>query len=60
MEILAREPLFHRGEHGITRADLEAMTAPDSWEVGASGARYDRDVVWSVLAERFAVKGPDE
>lgn len=59
-ELVAREPLFHRTEHGTGRADFEAMTAPDFWEVGASGARYDREFVWSVLAERYAADGPDE
>lgn len=47
-----REPIFHRPELGTTRADFEAMTAPDFWEVGASGQRYDREYVWSVLDER--------
>jgi hypothetical protein len=59
-ELVAREPLFHRAEHGRSRAAFEAMTAPDFWEVGASGARYDREFVWSVLAERYAAEGPDE
>ncbi len=35
-ELVRGEPLFHRPEVGTTRADLEAMTAPDlSWPVGA-------------------------
>jgi hypothetical protein len=59
-QLRALEPLFHRREHGTTRADFEAMTAPDFWEVGASGARYDRESVWSVLEQRYAGEGPDE
>lgn len=31
-----RDPLAHRPEFGTTRADFEAMTAPDFWETGAS------------------------
>src|SRR4051812_39158815 len=56
----AREPLFHRLERGTTRADFEAMTAEDFWEVGASGARYDRELVWSALQARYAAAEPDD
>lgn len=59
-ELVAFEPLFHRTERGTARADFEAMTAPDFWEVGASGARYDREFVWSVLEQRYADARPDE
>ncbi|MGY1847844.1 MULTISPECIES: nuclear transport factor 2 family protein [unclassified Blastococcus] len=53
-ELMAREPLFHRTERGTSRSAFEAMTAEDFWEVGASGARYDREHVWSVLEQRYA------
>src|SRR3954447_25922850 len=56
-ELVAREPLFHRTERGTSRAAFEAMTADDFWEVGASGARYDREFVWTVLQRRYAVPG---
>ncbi|WP_103383244.1 nuclear transport factor 2 family protein [Pseudonocardia dioxanivorans] len=58
-ELVAREPLFHRPEWGTGRADLEAMTAPDYWEVGASGRTYDREFVIGVLLERYARDEPD-
>ena len=58
-ELRDREPIFHRLELGTTRADFEAQTAPDFWEVGASGQTYDREVVWSVLADRYANPGDD-
>jgi hypothetical protein len=48
-----REPIFHRPELGTTRADFEAMTEPDFWEVGASGRRYSRQYVLDVLEERY-------
>jgi hypothetical protein len=48
-----REPIFHRPEFGTTRADFEAMTEPDFWEVGASGRRYSREYVLNVLEERY-------
>jgi hypothetical protein len=56
-ELQAREPIFHRLELGTSRADFEAGTAPDFWEVGASGRAYGREVVWATLAERYANPG---
>lgn len=58
-ELSAREPIFHRPEFGTTRADFERMTMPDFWEVGASGRRYSREAVLSVLEERHAVPHAD-
>jgi hypothetical protein len=51
-ELQRREPIFHRAEFARTRADLEAMTAKDFWEVGASGRRYSREYVLRTLAAR--------
>lgn len=51
-ELQRREPIFHRPELGTTRADFEAMTEPDFWEIGASGHRYSREYVLDVLEER--------
>jgi hypothetical protein len=59
-ELVAREPIFHRPELGTSRTDFEEMTADDFWEVGASGAVYDREVVWDVLEGRYAADEPDE
>jgi len=59
-ELIQREPIFHRPEHGTTRADFEAMTEPTFWEVGASGRRYSRDFVLSTLEERYANGIPAE
>jgi hypothetical protein len=59
-ELMAREPLFHRTELGTSREVFEAMTAPDFWEVGASGALYDREHVWMTLEARYAADEPDE
>ena len=50
----AREPIFHRPEHGTTRADFERMTAEEFWETGASGKRYGRDVVLDELERRYS------
>jgi hypothetical protein len=54
MELQRREPIFHRRELGTTRADFEAMTATDFWEVGASGDVYSRERVWATLERRYA------
>jgi hypothetical protein len=53
-EISAREPIFHRPEHGTSRADFENMTAEDFWETGASGRIYSRQSVLDVLEKRFS------
>ncbi|MCZ1011796.1 DUF4440 domain-containing protein [Streptomyces lydicus] len=59
-DLVRREPLFHRTEFGTTRADFEAMTAPDFWETGASGERYSRDFVLDVLEERYKAPPTEE
>ena len=53
-ELRDREPIFHRPEHGTSRADFEAMTAIDYWEVGASGRIYDRQTCLDELERRYA------
>lgn len=59
-ELRAREPLFHRAELGTARADFERMTAPSFWEIGASGARYDRAFVLEELERRHAAPVVEE
>src|SRR5581483_3176745 len=53
-ELIVREPIFHRPEFGTSRADFENMTAPDFWEIGASGQRYSRERVLDILDKRYA------
>ncbi|STX52353.1 Uncharacterized protein conserved in bacteria [Legionella busanensis] len=54
-ELKQREPIFHHPDKfGKTREDLELMTVDDFWEVGASGAIYDREFVIKTLLERYA------
>jgi hypothetical protein len=53
-ELEKREPIFHRPELGTTRRDFENMTAPEFWEVGASGRRYGREYVLDTLEQRHA------
>ncbi|MFC8734210.1 DUF4440 domain-containing protein [Luteimicrobium sp. NPDC057192] len=60
-ELRAREVIFHRSPPGSGRAVLEAIAAPDYWEVGASGAVYARNDVLDVVAARYAAGvGHDE
>ena len=56
-ELEAREPIFHRPEQGTSRADFEALTAPDFWETGASGRRYSRRFVIETTVARHADPG---
>ena len=58
-ELRDREPIFHRREPGTSRAAFEAMTAPDYWEVGASGRIYDRETCLAELERRYADPGYD-
>jgi hypothetical protein len=58
-ELMQREPVFHRLEPGTKRADLEHMTDPEFFEVGASGRRYGRDYVLDLLEKRFEDPGED-
>lgn len=58
-ELAEREPIFHRTELGTTRADFEAQTVDDFWEVGASGRRYDREFIWTTLEARYAQDAPE-
>ena len=51
-ELRRREPIFHRPEVAGSRAELEAMTARDFWEIGASGRRYSRKYVLDTLEAR--------
>lgn len=48
-ELRQREPIFHTKRFGRTRAEWERSTAPDYWEVGASGRRYSRDFIFDQL-----------
>jgi hypothetical protein len=59
VELRGREPIFHHPELGTDRASFEAQTAPDYWEVGASGNVYRRDYIWEVLADRYAADEDD-
>jgi hypothetical protein len=52
--LAAREPIFHRPELGTSRADFEAMVAPEFWEVGASGAKYSKAFVLHTLEKRHS------
>ncbi|WP_446944683.1 hypothetical protein [Rhizobium leguminosarum] len=52
-ELRQREPIFHRRAFGTSRDDLEAMTAEDFFEIGASGRIYQRDFVIANLLERY-------
>ena len=48
-ELRRREPIFHTPQFGTTLADFERATAPEYWEVGASGRRYSREFILCTL-----------
>jgi hypothetical protein len=48
-QLRQHEPIFHTDAFGRTRAQWEHSTAPDYWEVGASGRRYTRDFILDQL-----------
>ena len=50
-ELRRREPIFHTPQFGTTLADFERATAPEYWEVGASGRRYSREFILSTLEQ---------
>jgi hypothetical protein len=53
-ELSRREPIFHRPEFGVARADFENMMIEDYWETGASGRRYARTLILDTLEARYS------
>ena len=51
-ELRAREPIFHTRTFGLTVEEFERSTAPEYWEVGASGRRYSRDLILAWARDR--------
>lgn len=50
-ELRRREPIFHTTEFGTTLSEFERATAPEYWEVGASGRRYSWDFILRTLEQ---------
>lgn len=44
-ELRRREPIFHTERFGRSLEEFERSTAPQFWEVGASGGRYSREFI---------------
>lgn len=44
-ELRSLEPIFHNDRFGTSTAHFTRMTAPEFWEVGASGKRYSREFI---------------
>lgn len=49
-ELRALEPIFHTQAFGVTMDDFAHRMVDDYWEIGASGARYDRAFILKHLA----------
>jgi len=58
-ELEALEPIFHTPAFGTTPADFDRRMAPDYWEIGASGQRYDRAFILQHLAANPPVPADD-
>ena len=58
-ELRSREPIFHTERFGQSLEDFERSTAPDFWEVGASGRRYSREFILG-MRRREALVDADE
>lgn len=54
LELIDREPIFHRPQFGTTRADFERMMCGGFWETSASGRRFSRAFVLDELERRFS------
>jgi len=54
-ELRSREPIFHTQRFGRSLEDFQRSTAPEFWEVGASGRRYSRDFILSMRAKEELV-----
>lgn len=48
-ELRSREPIFHTERFGKSVEEFRRSTAPDFWEVGASGRRYSREFILDTL-----------
>lgn len=53
-QLKAKEPIFHHPEiDGTSKEEVEKITDPNFWEVGASGNIYNREMVISTYVERY-------
>lgn len=54
-QLRSREPIFHTHNSSKNLTDFERMTAPDFWEIGASGRRYTREFILRMFADNELV-----
>jgi len=54
-ELRSREPIFHTERFGRSLEEFERSTAPDFWEVGASGRRYSREFILGMRSREALV-----
>lgn len=53
-ELMVRERALHYPPADTSREAFEAGVVAGYWEVGASGGRFDTDVIWDVVRRRAA------
>ena len=54
-KLRSREPIFHTERFGRSLEDFQRSTAPDFWEVGASGRRYSREFILQMRSREALV-----
>jgi hypothetical protein len=54
-ELSSREPIFHTERFGRSLEEFQRSTAPDFWEVGASGRRYSREFILGMRSRETLV-----
>lgn len=59
-ELSRREPIFHTKRFGRSAEEFERATAPEFWEVGASGRRYSREFILSMRRREALVDADAE
>jgi hypothetical protein len=52
-ELRPLEPIFHTRAFGLNPSDRQNRTAPNYWEVGASGRIYSQDLILSLDPTHF-------
>ena len=59
-ELTSLEIFIHWPAIGTSKQILENLLDKNFWEVGASGKKYDREIVLNVLLERAQKENPEK
>lgn len=59
-ELKSLEIFIHWPDYGASKEKIELHLDENFWEVGASGKKYNREIVLKVLVERSQKENPEE